>query len=153
MSKLELKIPPVLVVVIFAFLMWLMTKFTVDVEFLMSYRWMLCVPLFCLGGIFSLLGVASFKTAQTTVNPTKPEASSALVKTGIYQYSRNPMYVGFLFILLAWGFLLSNAYAIAITPGFVFYLNRFQIRPEEKMLSRIFGDEFCGYQKRVRRWL
>lgn len=153
MSKLELRIPPVIVVVIFALIMWLVASFTADDDFLKPYKWVVFVTLFCAGGIFSLLGVVSFKRAKTTVNPTKPEAASALVTSGIYQYSRNPMYAGFLFLLLGWGVLLLNVCSIALTIGFVLYLNRFQIKPEEKMLKGIFGSEFCDYQKRVRRWL
>lgn len=153
MFNLELKIPPVLVAVIFALLMWLTALLTVDVEFLASYRWGLSLFLFCVGAFFSLLGVVSFNRAKTTVNPTTPEASSALVTSGIYRYSRNPMYVGFLFMLLSWGFLLANVYSIALTLGFVVYLNYFQIKPEEKALNRIFGSVFCDYEKRVRRWL
>ena len=153
MLNLELKIPPVLVAVIFALLMWLIGLLTADAEFLASYRWELSLSIFCVGALFSLLGVVSFNRAKTTVNPTTPDASSALVTSGIYRYSRNPMYVGFLFMLLAWGFLLANVYSIALTLGFMVYLNHFQIKPEEKMLNRIFGSAFCEYEKQVRRWL
>lgn len=153
MSILELKIPPLLVAVIFAFLMWLTALWTNELGLLKYYKWAFFVTFFCMGLFFSVSGVVSFKKANTTVNPTTPGASSSLVTTGIYRYSRNPMYVGFLFMLIAWGFLLSNVYAISLTFGFLLYLNQFQIKPEEKMLNDIFGPEFYDYEKRVRRWL
>ncbi len=63
------------------------------------------------------------------------------------------MYVGLLFILIGWGLFLSNLYSLALPAGFVLYMNRFQIRPEEKALEAIFGEEFLAYKIRVRRWL
>lgn len=153
MSKLELKIPPVLVGIIFVILMWLIAQLTSEANTLKEYRWGLFLTFFSVGVIFALLGVASFKRAETTVNPVTPNASSSLVTSGIYQYSRNPMYVGFFFMLLGWALLLSNVFAVALTWFFVLYLNRFQIKPEEKALRELFGVAFCEYEKRVRRWL
>jgi len=89
----------------------------------------------------------------TTVNPMKPESSSALVRSGIYAWSRNPMYVGFLLILIAWAILLSNATAFVFLPGFLLYMNRFQIEPEERALFSTFGQHFTAYAARVRRWI
>jgi protein-S-isoprenylcysteine O-methyltransferase Ste14 len=100
-----------------------------------------------------VLGVASFKRAKTTINPMKPESSSSLVISGIYKLSRNPMYLGFLLVLVGWAVLLSNALAFVFVPAFIFYMNRFQIDPEEKALAGKFGQEFLDYKSRVRRWL
>ena len=90
---------------------------------------------------------------KTTLNPMKPELTTVLIKTGIYQYSRNPIYLGFVIILLGWGIYLSNALALLFVAGFVYYMNRFQIEPEEKSLSQIFGAQFEEYKHKVRRWL
>ncbi len=62
------------------------------------------------------------------------------------------MYLGFLWILLSWGIFLSNALALLILPGFVLYMNRFQIEPEERALIRLFGQAFVTCTTRVRRW-
>ena len=83
----------------------------------------------------------------------QPESASALVVSGIYRLTRNPMYLGFLLILLGWALFLSNGLAVLAVPAFVFYMNRFQIEPEERALAAIFGAEFVAYKSHVRRWL
>jgi protein-S-isoprenylcysteine O-methyltransferase Ste14 len=105
------------------------------------------------GALLAFLGVVSFKRARTTVNPMSPGSSSALVTSGVYRLTRNPMYLGFLLILSGWAVWLSNALAFAPLPGFVLYLDCFQIRPEERALASRFGREFSGYTARVRRWI
>jgi protein-S-isoprenylcysteine O-methyltransferase Ste14 len=87
------------------------------------------------------------------VNPMTPEASSALVVAGIFRWTRNPMYLGMLVVLIAWALWLSNALAFIVLPLFVAYLNRFQILPEERALQARFGAEFERYCRSVRRWL
>ena len=104
--------------------------------------------------IVCLLGVASFRRASTTVNPTRPEGTSALVVGGVYRYSRNPMYLGFLLGLVAWGLWLANLPALAGGPLLlVLWLDRFQIIPEERVLESKFGDDYRAYKRQVRRWL
>jgi protein-S-isoprenylcysteine O-methyltransferase Ste14 len=99
------------------------------------------------------LGVREFKRARTTVNPTKPQSSSALVKSRIYRRTRNPMYLGFLLILMGLAILAANLVAFLTLPAFVLYLNQFQIKPEERALTSLFGDEFKAYRSSVRRWI
>ena len=91
--------------------------------------------------------------AGTTVNPIKPETAGSLVVSGIYRRTRNPMYLGFLLGLAGWAVFLSNALAFIFLPVFVLYLNRFQIRREERALASVFGKDFAAYQSKVRRWL
>lgn len=98
-------------------------------------------------------GAVSFRRVGTTVNPLRPEAASALVVSGVYKFSRNPMYLGFLIVLVSWGMFLSNLLACCLLPLFVLYLSVFQIRPEEEALRLRFGLEYERYQARVRRWL
>jgi len=73
--------------------------------------------------------------------------------SGVYRLTRNPMYLGFLLVLLGWAIFLSNALAFLLLPAFIFYMNRFQIEPEEKALTSLFGQQFVAYTSRVRRWL
>ncbi len=153
MSKLELKIPPVLLVVIFAVLMWMASLSLPEIQAPSTLRVIVSTALAALGAIFTISGVVSFKKAKTTINPTTPNAASSLVTTGVYKYTRNPMYVGLLFLLFGWGVFLSNLYALALTVGFVLYMNRFQIKPEERALESVFGSGILNYKKRVRRWL
>jgi protein-S-isoprenylcysteine O-methyltransferase Ste14 len=97
--------------------------------------------------------VVSFRRAKTTVNPMTPDAASSLVVSGIYRYTRNPMYLGFLLILTGWAALLSNMLALAVLPAFVVFMNRFQISPEERVLASLFPVDYAEYRARVRRWL
>ena len=150
--NLELKIPPVIVAVIFIVLMWVLAVLLPGVETSNLFRFGAYVVLMVAGAVYSVAGVVSFKKANTTVNPIRPGASSVLVTTGIYKSSRNPMYLGFLFFLIGWGLFLSNLYSLALCAGFVLYMNRFQIQPEEKALESAFGAEFLAYKERVRRW-
>ena len=100
----------------------------------------------------AISGVLTFKRAKTTVNPTTPAAASALVRTGVFRFTRNPMYLGLLLCLVAWAVYLSNALALLIVPLFVLYMNRFQIAPEERALATLFGDAYAAYKREVRRW-
>ena len=107
-----------------------------------------------IGGIaIALAGVMKFHQAKTTVNPIRPEKTSAMVTSGVYRLSRNPMYLGFLLALVAWAIWLSHALAFAFLPFFVIYMNRFQIIPEERALAAKFGGKFTEYRNSVRRWL
>lgn len=114
---------------------------------------LVALPLIGAGLLFVLAGGISFRRARTTVNPLKPEAASALVTSGIYRYTRNPMYVGFALWLLAWGLYLASPLVLLGVLGFVLYMNRLQIAPEERALGRLFGADFAAYRQRVRRWL
>ncbi len=82
-----------------------------------------------------------------------PEKTTQLVMTGVYNYSRNPMYIGFLFWLIACAIFLGNAVNILLLPSYMILVNNLYILPEEKILDNIFGDEFTEYKKNVRRWL
>jgi protein-S-isoprenylcysteine O-methyltransferase Ste14 len=153
MQLLELKVPPVLLVILSGFLMWQLAiqfpQFTVE----FYGNWVAAGIVFLTGTAMVLAGVFAFNRAQTTVNPTAVESTSSLVVTGIYEITRNPMYVGFLLILLAFGILLSNFAALIPIPCFVVYMNYFQITPEERILSVKFGADFETYKNSVRRWL
>jgi protein-S-isoprenylcysteine O-methyltransferase Ste14 len=153
MQFLELKVPPPVVGLFTAMLMWLTAKKVPTLGLILPQRKGLVLGLLVAGVCVSILGVASFRRARTTVNPLKPEEASCLVRSGIYRYTRNPMYLGLLLILLGWAVFLANIVAFIFLPAFVVYLNRFQIRPEEKALASAFGQDFASYRSKVRRWL
>jgi protein-S-isoprenylcysteine O-methyltransferase Ste14 len=153
MQSLELKIPPPLVALLVAGGMWGIASLGPSIELPALIRKAVALIIALAGGGFSLAGVISFRRAETTVNPLKPEAASSLVCSGIYAVSRNPMYVGFLFILVAWAVFLSSVWALLGPLAFVLYMNRFQIAPEERALSDLFGPRFEAYKTKVRRWL
>jgi protein-S-isoprenylcysteine O-methyltransferase Ste14 len=105
------------------------------------------------GVAFDIAALLAFRKASTTINPLRPEKSSALVTGGVYRLSRNPMYVGLLLFLVAWAAYLASPLALAGPVSFVLYIQRFQILPEERILAAIFGGEYDAYRARVRRWL
>lgn len=151
--SLELKVPPVAVTLVCGAAVWLVAWATPhwDVEF--GGAWFLAATFAAIGVLSAGLGVAAFRRAKTTVNPLSPDAAATLVVVGIYRRTRNPMYLGMLLLLTSWAFLLGNAAAFVVLPGFVFYLNRFQIAPEERILTARFGEQFTRYCSAVRRWL
>jgi protein-S-isoprenylcysteine O-methyltransferase Ste14 len=107
-----------------------------------------------LAGIaFSAAGVLAFRRARTTVNPTRPEEATQLVRSGVYRITRNPMYVGLACLLVAWAVFLSSPWALLGPLAFVLYIGRFQIAPEERALAKLFGSDYSAYQAEVRRWL
>jgi protein-S-isoprenylcysteine O-methyltransferase Ste14 len=106
-----------------------------------------------IAGAIGLAGVRSFHEAQTTLNPLNPERATTLVVGGVYRYSRNPMYLALLLALLGWGLYLANVFSLLAALTFVPYMNRFQIRPEERALAKAHGADFAAYCRHVRRWL
>jgi protein-S-isoprenylcysteine O-methyltransferase Ste14 len=152
-SSLELKVPPPVVALLLALLMWLVSSVTAPLE--VPFRWRVgaALVLALVGLGFSVAGVTAFRRVRTTINPHKPTAASSLVSGGVYRITRNPMYLGLLLLLLGWAAFLSNPLTLLLLPVFVVYINRFQINPEERALSSLFGGEYAAYKERVRRWL
>ncbi|HEV8417028.1 MAG TPA: isoprenylcysteine carboxylmethyltransferase family protein [Bryobacteraceae bacterium] len=153
MRVLELKVPPPAVALVTAVLMWLASRSSPALTFVFPASNLLAVGLAAIGLTVAISGVVTFRRARTTLNPTKPEASSSLVSWGIYKITRNPMYLGLLLVLTAGAIFLSNWLAFLFLPVFVAYIDRFQIVPEERALTSLFAREFVHYQSRVRRWL
>lgn len=153
MTALELKIPPLLLTVMLACLMGAIAFATPSLSVGQGWTVWLGIVVMCVGAGICLAGVAAFRAARTTVDPTDPHAASALVRNGIYRYTRNPMYLGFLVALVGLAVMLANI--IALLPALILvpWLNRFQIAPEEKALMQRFGHAFEAYRNDVRRWL
>jgi len=151
--NLRLRIPPLAVVAFAGGLGWISARIFPALNFELSARAELAATFGLLGVTCSVLSVASFRHARTTVNPLTPEATTALVVSGIYRVTRNPMYLGFLLLLLSEIVWLANPVALLIAPAFVFYVNQFQIVPEEIALRSRFGAQFHSYTMRVRRWI
>jgi protein-S-isoprenylcysteine O-methyltransferase Ste14 len=153
MRVLELKVPPPVVVAVTALLMWLGSRIAPVLAFEIPARKVVAMVLVAAGLMTGLSGVILFRRAKTTVNPLRPQSSSSLVTRGVYRVTRNPMYLGGLLILMGWAILLANAAALPFLPAFIFYITSFQIVPEERALTSLFGTEFLAYKSRVRRWL
>jgi protein-S-isoprenylcysteine O-methyltransferase Ste14 len=153
MQWLELKIPPVVVWLVFAGAMLGVAHSAPRLSFSLWGGSVIALALGALGGALAFAGVIAFRGKRTTVSPLTPSASSFVVSSGVYRVSRNPMYLGFLLALAGWAVYLSNAGAALLLPAFVAYMTQYQIKPEERALLAKFGSEFAQYMSRVRRWL
>jgi len=151
--SLQAKVPPPAVAAASALIIWAISRLAPLVAMPSGVRLAVSLAFVMLGVGLSVAGVRSFRRAQTTLNPTKPQEASSLVTTGIYRVTRNPMYLGLSLVLLAWTVFLSSAWALLGVAAFVLYINRLQIAPEERALSQLFGSEYTAYQAKVRRWL
>ena len=153
MKALELKIPPAAQFLLFVIGMWVAAKYVPSLAVDIPFRRALVVLFFCLSAFVAIPAIAAFRSAGTTVDPRYPDKASRLVVRGVFRYSRNPMYLGLLFLLIAWAVYLSNLVAFAGLPLFVLTMNRLQILPEEAAMEAEFGDEFRTYRESVRRWI
>jgi protein-S-isoprenylcysteine O-methyltransferase Ste14 len=148
---LELRIPPPVVLIVVACGMWALSKLW-PVLALPAAR-AVGIALMLAGFALNITGVVTVRRAKTTFNPLRPDTTTALVSTGVFGVSRNPMYLGMLVILLGWAVHLFSPPALLGPVVFVLYINRFQIVPEERTLQGLFGASFTDYTAKVRRWL
>ncbi len=150
---MELLVPPPLVGLTVAAGMWAAAHIPPALQLSNPGRVLVAAVLVAIGVAVGIGGVMSFRRAKTTVNPLKPETSAALVSTGVYAFTRNPMYLGMALVLFAWAVYLSSIWSLVGPVIFILYITRFQIVPEERVLDRLFGAPFAEYKKRVRRWI
>ncbi|BDU37596.1 methyltransferase family protein [Vibrio nigripulchritudo] len=152
MQALELKIPPPIIAFTCAISMWMLPAAKIFQQHnLVTY--LLCFLLFTLGILLATSGLIAFNKKKTTFHPTLTEKTTSLVTTGIYQYTRNPMYLGMLLALLGLGILFNNWLSFTFCALFVAYITKFQILPEERFLTELFPDSYPEYQTQVRRWI
>jgi protein-S-isoprenylcysteine O-methyltransferase Ste14 len=149
---MKLFIPPPLLGLITGALIWGAAQ--VVPQFNLSVTGQKPIGIFLMLGALSveIMAAVTFFRAKTTVNPMKPDRASTLVATGLYRFSRNPMYASLLVLLTGWSLYLGNPLAIFLLVFFVWYMTRFQIQPEERALTDKFGDDYRDYCSRVRRW-
>lgn len=156
LKLLELKCPPPIVMLISALIAALIAQRNIDFikQQLTNVDIFIWPLVFCIAGIaLALAGVKEFSRFKTTIHPIHPEHTSSLVTSGIYQLTRNPMYLGMLLVLLGWADLLDSFLAFAGALFFFLYISAFQIKPEEAVMKSKFGTEFSEYCSQVRRWL
>lgn len=153
MSWLEHRIPPPLVGIAFAIAMAVAAGLLPWATVRLPGRDLVALSLLAAGAGVIAASLLQFIRARTTVNPLRPETASALVTGGVFRLTRNPMYLGMALILAAWALWLGNAVGALLLAGFVAYIGRFQIAPEERALRAHFGAEFDAYAQRVRRWI
>jgi protein-S-isoprenylcysteine O-methyltransferase Ste14 len=104
-------------------------------------------------GWLVLFGAASgaFLGKRTTLIPNRP--ATALVTTGIYRFTRNPMYLSLVLLYLAVTLALDSWWPVVFLPVVVIAVDRMIIRREERYLAHAFPGEYAAYRERVRRWV
>ena len=145
------KIPPPIVTLFFGLCIYLTRPYFPEFSF--SILNSLSTISFVLGITVFATAVSSFKRQNTTVNPISIEKASSLVVNGVFKYSRNPMYLGMLFILLGLTFKFNLIGGLLFTSLFMIFISKFQIKPEEAAMEKLFDQEWKDYIKNVRRWL
>jgi protein-S-isoprenylcysteine O-methyltransferase Ste14 len=150
---LDHRIPPPVVAVVVAIGMWAVSAWGPLLSIPAAASHMTALLLAAAGLAIDAAALATFRLSRTTFNPLKPHGASTLVTRGPYRFSRNPMYVGSVFLLFAWAVYLDALLPLAGIVVFVLYITRFQIRPEERVLAALFGQQYASYATRVRRWL
>lgn len=146
------KIPPPFYMLLAGALMWFIARssyaLSIDVPFERYLAAIVAVSAIAI----DVTAIWHFRQSKTTINPLNPTKSSSLVTHGIYRYTRNPMYVGMLLLLLAWALLLESVTSLLVVPVFLLTLTTMQIRSEERAMKSLFPGEYDDYCGRVRRW-
>ncbi len=149
--RLRNKIPPPIVTLTFILLSFWLANYLPKLAF--NYQGLLSLIMTLIGLTIIVIGVKTFHKSDTTVNPLNPSEASHLVTHGVFSYTRNPMYLGMVIILLGVSIYNGVYIGIIILPCFIFYITEFQIKPEEEAMEEIFPEDYTDYLKRVRRWL
>ena len=150
-NNMNNKIPPPIVTLFFGLCIYLSRPYFPEFSNLVLNA--VSIISFVVGIFVFAAAVSSFKKQKTTVNPISIEKASSLVISGIFKYSRNPMYLGMVLILLAVSFKFNLIGGIVLTMLFAGYITKFQIIPEEIVMDKLFGDEFEKYKNKTRRWI
>lgn len=152
-SRLALKIPPAVYLLVFAGLMTLCDRYFPIATWIVA-PWQHAGWLIMGMSLLPAIGaIRLFRSAGTTTHPSHPDKASQLVTHGVYRFTRNPMYLSMLLMLLAGAILFGSVSVLLIPPLFVWTLSTQQIQPEERALAELFGQSYLDYQQRVRRWL
>mgnify|MGYP000418369904 FL=1 len=133
--------------------MWLVSKYSLNTNFNLNGINILALVFLIIAIIMIVLSINKFKKNRTTISPLRPNKTSSLITSGIYNYTRNPMYLGLLLMLISTALFIKNFISFLIIPLFVIFINKNQILPEEQNLENIFGEEYRNYTKKVKRWI
>lgn len=153
MTFLETRIPPPFMALIVAAAMRGASSLSPPLTLNGVVHYGLVAAFFAIGGLFAVPAFLAFGRAKTTVDPVRIDNASAVVTSGIYRITRNPMYVGLTSLLLSWAAYLAAPWSLLGPLFFVLFITRFQIIPEERAMAAKFGAAYADYKSRVRRWL
>ena len=146
-----LKIPPPLLVLILVISNYFSSK-KIDL-ILLPNQDITSIIIFLIGMLILINPIFKFIKSKTTIDPIKFKKVNKLITSGIYKYSRNPMYLGLLMIIISTSIFYLNIFSISTPFFFYFWINRFQIKREEIFLTEKFGKEYLLYMTKTRRWI
>jgi protein-S-isoprenylcysteine O-methyltransferase Ste14 len=152
MNTLENRLPPPLLLLAVALVMWAGGA-TAGLAPLASLSILIGGGAVLIGAGIVVAGFAAFRRAGTTIDPVNIDRADKLVVSGIFGFSRNPMYVGFTLALVGWSLILGNWWTLLGPAFYVLFIQRFQIMPEERVMMEKFGEQYAIYRRRVRRWI
>ena len=143
-------LPPTYLLIAIAVMVVL--HFVFPIMTIVSLPWNLLgiIPL-VVGVVINMVADNSFRRANTPIKPF--EEPTALVTSGMYQVSRNPMYLGFVLILVGIAILLGSVMPYIVIPVFMILIEKSFIRVEEHRLEQKFRQQWLEYRQRVRRWV
>ncbi len=150
---LKLIIPPPAYMIIIAGCMWLLNHYFPLAQLITSPWNKIGFAIIAGALLLDLSSLLLFFKRKTTPNPFSPGNASKLVTSGMYRFTRNPMYVGLAIVLIGWAVYLGSLSPFLLIPVFIVVLTVQQIIPEEEILEGLFGQEYLDYKKVVRRWL
>lgn len=145
------RIQPAIVVFVFVILALLLGRTTTILPLAPQLLYWVGLALSAFGLGLGLLALREFKRMKTFA--TSKSSAINLVTTGVYGYTRNPVNLGFLLILIGLPFTGGNYWGLALMPMFIVAMNALIIKPEEAQLEKKFKGEYTSYKSRVRRWL
>tara|TARA_S200000501_G_scaffold351743_1_gene369915 strand:- start:3624 stop:4067 length:444 start_codon:yes stop_codon:yes gene_type:complete len=146
-----LKIPPPILVLMLVISNFFLSK-KIDVIHIPNQN-LVSILIFLIGVLILVIPVSKFIKSKTTIDPIKFKKVNKLVTSGIYKYSRNPMYLGLLMIVISSSILYLNIYSITTPFFFYWWINRFQIKREEIFLTEKFDKKYLSYKTKTRRWI
>ena len=150
---MKLLIPPPVYALMIGFLMWLLNH-NFPIYHLIDAPWnKIGIAIILIAASSDAWSIFLFLKKHTTANPMKPENTTGLVTKGLYKITRNPMYVGLLTMLTGYAIWLGSLSPFLVLPLFYFLITEMQIKPEEQILEKKFGQEYLNYKNSVRRWL
>lgn len=103
-----------------------------------------------IGFLAAVAAFVEFRKAHTTLDPHG--SVKALVTGGIFRFTRNPIYFGFLLMVIGLPLNAGFYSGLAVAPFFMLTMERLVIMKEEAYLEEKFGEAYAGYKSRVRRW-
>ena len=146
-------VPPPVIMILSMIAIHYGAQYLPQFSFSFAEQQLIAVAIALVGLAVSIIAVLGFRKADTTINPHKLDTVSHLVTDGLYNYTRNPMYLGMALLITSSGFYIGSLLFLPALGIFIIVINKFQIEPEEKALEQLFGQEFLDFKRRTRRWI